>query len=128
MMLNGTFVKTKSIKDSVLSVILVAVLITWFSWKSVKIDFSSSFSSTFRQLMLKSPVNIFSLFSDDTLISELRRSSLKFVGRNFDVDGDQYHTLIRKLFVLGKFISSQIYSNPLTSKSVLLINGMPSFI
>ena len=128
MMLNGTFVKTKSIKDSVLSVILVAVLITWFSWKSVKIDFSSSFSSTFRQLMLKSPVNIFSLFSDDTLISELRRSSLKFVGRNFDVDGGQYHTLIRKLFVLGKFISSQIHSNPLTSKSVLLINGMPSFI
>ena len=37
--------------------------------------------------MLKSPVDIVSLFSDDTLISELRRSSLKFVGRNFDVDG-----------------------------------------
>ena len=75
--------------------------------------------------MLKSPVNIISLFSDNTLISELRRSSLKFVGRNSDVDGDQYHTLIRKLFV---FLSSQIHSNSLTSNSVLLINGMPSFI
>ena len=78
--------------------------------------------------MLKSPVNIVSLFSDDTLISELRRSSLKFVGRNFDVDGGRYHTLKRKLFVLGKFISSQIHSSSLTSKSVLLVNGMLSFI
>ena len=72
--------------------------------------------------MLKSLVNIVSLFFDDTLISELRRSLLRFVGRNFDVDGGRYHTLIRKLFVLGKFISSQIHSNSLTS------NGMPSFI
>ena len=48
--------------------------------------------------MLKSPVNIVPLFSGDTLISELQRSSLKFVGRNFDVDGDRYHTL-RKLCV-----------------------------
>ena len=47
--------------------------------------------------MLKSPVNIISLFYDDTLISELRRSSIKFVGRNFDVDGGRYHTLKRKL-------------------------------
>ena len=78
--------------------------------------------------MLKSPVNIVSLFSDDTLVSELRRSSLKFVGRNFDVGGGRYHTLIRKLFVLGKFISTQIHSNSFISKSVLLINGMPSFI
>ena len=37
--------------------------------------------------MLKSLVNIVSLFFDDTLISELRRSLLRFVGRNFDVDG-----------------------------------------
>ena len=48
--------------------------------------------------MLKSPVNIVPLFSGDTLISELQRSSLKFVVRNFDVDGDRYHTL-RKLCV-----------------------------
>ena len=48
--------------------------------------------------MLKSPVNIVPLFSGDTLISELQRSSLKFVRRNFDVDGDRYHTL-RKLCV-----------------------------
>ena len=78
--------------------------------------------------MLKSLVNIVSFFSDDILISELGRSSLKFVGRNYDIDGGRYHTLIRKLFVLGKFISSQIHSNSLTSKSVLLINGMSSFI
>ena len=78
--------------------------------------------------MLKSPVNIISLFSDDTLISELRRSSLKFVGRNFDVDGGRYHTLIRKPFVSGKFILTEIHPNSLTSKLVLLINGMPSFI
>ena len=68
--------------------------------------------------MLKYPVNIVFLFSNDTLISELRRSSLRFVGRNFHVDGGRYHTLIGKLFVLGKF----------TFKSVLLNNGMPSFI
>ena len=78
--------------------------------------------------MLKSPVNIVSLFFDGTLISELRRSSLKFFGRNFDLDGGLCHTLIRKLFVLGKFVSSLIHSNSLISKSVLLINGMPSFI
>ena len=48
--------------------------------------------------MLKSPVNIVPLFSGDTLISELQRSSLMFVVRNFDVDGDRYHTL-RKLCV-----------------------------
>ena len=78
--------------------------------------------------MLKSPVNIVSLFSDDTLIRDLGRSSLNFVGRNFDVDGDRYHTLIRKLFVLGKFISSQRNSNSLNSNLFLLINGMPSFI
>ena len=36
--------------------------------------------------MLKSPVNIVSLFSEETLISELRRNLLKFMGRNFDVD------------------------------------------
>ena len=78
--------------------------------------------------MSKSPVDIDSLFSDDTLISELRRSWLKFVGRNFDVDGSRYHALLGKLFVLGKFISSQIHSNSLISKSVLLINVMPSFI
>ena len=37
-MLNGTFVKTKSIKDSILSVTLVAVLIICFILKSLKID------------------------------------------------------------------------------------------
>ena len=78
--------------------------------------------------MLKSPINIVSLFSDDALINELRRSSLKFVGRNFDVDGGQYHTLITKFSVLGKFISSQIDSNLLIFKSVLLINGLQSLI
>ena len=77
--------------------------------------------------MLKSPVDIVSLFSDDTLISELRRSSLKFVGRNFDVDGGRYHTMIRKLFVSGKFSLTQIHPNSLTSKLVVL-NGSPSFI
>ena len=40
-LLNGTFVKTKSIKDSVLSGTLVAVLIICISWNSMKIDFSS---------------------------------------------------------------------------------------
>ena len=73
-------------------------------------------------------VNIISLFSDDTLIGELLRSLLKFFGRNVDVSEGQYHTLTRELFVLGKFISSQRHSNLLISKSVLLINGMSSFI
>ena len=72
-------------------------------------------------------VNTISLFSDDTLIGQLL-SLLKFFGINFDVSGSQYHTLTRELFVLGKFISSQRHSNLLISKSVLLINGMSSFI
>ena len=70
-----------------MSFTLVAVSIIFFSWKSVKIDFDFSVSSTFFKSILKSPVNIFPMSSDGTLIGELRKSSLKFFGRNIDVDG-----------------------------------------
>ena len=63
-----------------------------------------------RLLMLKSPVNIVSLPSDNTFNSELRRSLLKFVGRNFNVDGGRYYTLIRKLFVLGSLFQAKYIS------------------
>ena len=68
------------------------------------------------------------LLYDDNLISELQKSLLKLFGRNFDVDKGRHHTLTMKLFLLGKFISSQIHSNSLISKSVLLLNGTPSYI
>ena len=72
--------------------------------------------------MLKSPLNIVSLFSDDTLSRKLPKILLKFFSINFDVDGGRYHTLIMKLFVLRKFISSQIHSNSLISILKLGLN------
>ena len=71
--------------------------------------------------MLKSPVNIVSLFSEETLISELRRNLLKFMGRNFDVDVSIPYT------DKETFCVREVYFKPNTFQFINS-NSMPSFI